>query len=658
MNMKLNKIAIENFKGIKQFEADFDGENATIKAANGVGKTSVYDAFLWLVFGKDSAGKKDFDLRPLDDDNQVIPGLTVSVTAEIEIDGVAHILRKQQEENVIKGQLRGYETSCWLDEVPKKVNEYQAFINDLIPEETFKMLTNLRQFNELHWEKRRAALLAIAGDIGTPAGFESLLAQLKGRSTKDYKKVLTDRKAMIIKERDEIPARMDELQRGLDQYAGSDLSAVATKRDALKQEIAGLEEQRQAVLQSEMARQEKIDALNVLKNQQAARERQLASDTGGIQHLLDEKHTLESQVSDKHSAVVHAKNAVCVHTGQISLAETNWKRGLEALNNIRESYRIAKERYDKAVSEPCDTKCYACGQELPTDQAEQIKAKKQASLASLSLDLSRLVQSGNAQMEACKIMQAEIDRLKAGLIPLNEAIEKAEIELKEAQEYKARRLAEIDQLIKHYKTTPPDQDAIWLDLGQKINALAAEIGGSSSDKVRLLGIEIRLKQDELQYLNHTLAQADRIKQDAARIEELGETEKQLSQQIADIDAQLAMIDAYVSAESNLIEESVNRKFRLVKFKLFNRLLNGGIEPCCEATLNGVPYQDCSYGQKAIMGIDIINTLSDHYRISVPLFVDNSESITYPLEFSGQLIRLVAQKSVKKLTVEKKETANV
>jgi len=658
MNMKLNKIQIDCLKGIKHFEADFDGENATIKAANGVGKTTVYDGFLWLLFGKDSAGRKDFDLRPLDDNNQPIPGLTVAVAAEIDIDGVTHILRKQQEENIVKGQLRGYETSCWVDEVPRKVNEYQAFINELIPEDTFRMLTNLRQFNELHWEKRRAALLAIAGEIGTPKGFDVLLSQLKGRSTKDYKKVLTDRKAMFTKERDEIPARIDELQRGLDHYAGSDLSAAITRRYQLQQEITCLEVQRQTVLQSEIARQEKIDALNALKNQQAARERQLASDTSSIKHLLDEKTTIETNILDKKCAVVNAKNAVCVHNGQISLAENNLKRGREALNNIRESYRIAKERYDKVVSEPCDTKCYTCGQELPPDQAEQIKARKQSALASLSLDLSRLVQSGNAQMEACKIMQAEIDGLKAALVPLNEAIEKAEIEVKEAQEYKARRFAEIDHLTKYNKTTPPDQDAIWLDLGQKINALTAEIGGSSSDKVMSLGVEIRLKQDELNDLNHTLAQADRMKQDAARIKELGEKEKQLSQQVADIDAQLAMMDAYVSAESNLIEESVNSKFRLVKFKLFNRLLNGCIEPCCESTLNGVPYQDCSYGQKAIMGIEIVNTLSAHYETSVPLFVDNSESITYPLEFSGQLIRLVAQKSVKKLTVEKKETASV
>ncbi|MDO8302887.1 MAG: hypothetical protein Q7T18_06585, partial [Sedimentisphaerales bacterium] len=96
--------------------------------------------------------------------------------------------------------------------------------------------------------------------------------------------------------------------------------------------------------------------------------------------------------------------------------------------------------------------------------------------------------------------------------------------------------------------------------------------------------------------------------------------------------------------------AVNGKFKYVSFKLFNRLLNGNIEPTCVAMLDGVPYQDMSYGQKIRVGIDILSVLSNHYGLHVPLVIDNSESLTYPVEFDGQTIQLRADKNVKKVTV--------
>jgi hypothetical protein len=640
MNMRLNKIQIENFKGIKAFDADFDGENATIKAANGIGKTTIYDAFLWLLFNKDSAGKKDFELRPLDDDNQPISGLTLLVAAEIDIDGVTHILRKQHEEKVVKGQLRGFETLCFVDDVPKKVGEFQEYISELIPEDTFKLLTSLRHFNEgLHWKDRRSVLLEIAGEIETPKGFDHLLSQLKGRSLDDYKKVLADQKKRLTKERDEISPRIDELQRGSVDYAGKDTAPVIQLRELAKKELAGLDKQRADLFASEKARQLKIDQLNVLKSQFGYRERQLASDTGGIQHLLDEKKTIELAVSEKHGKVLLAEKMLHMKESELSSVRLGLENHMRMLAGIREEYGQVS-----AKSDPCN--CSLCGQVLPADKMAEVNKRKEQKLAEIIARGNTTKASVDAQKQKASAIESELKALK-------DELEKAKIELAESEAYRTQRIAEIDNLASHNKTISPDQDPVCLDIKHKIECLSGEIGEPLANQLQVIETESQAKKAEIDEYNQILARADRAKQDAERIKELEAKENEIAQQIADIDGLLASIEAYRAAESGLIEAAVNDKFKLVKFKMFTQLLNGGMEESCEAMLNGVPYSDCSYGQKAVMGIDIVNTLSAHYGVSVPLVVDNAESITYPIEFSGQLISLVAQKNVKKLTIDKK-----
>jgi len=218
MKIELLNIDITNFKGLKAFKFSPDGENACITAQNGTGKTTVYDAFLWLLFGKDSLGRKDFDIRPLDANNQPINGLTLAIEAVLSIDGIAHTFRKEQTEKIVKKEIKGFETLCYIDEVPKKVGEYTDYIAEIITDETFRALTDLAYFNNLHHTKRRALLLEFTGEIGTPAGFEELLNALNGRSIDDYKKVLAGQRDRLKKDRDEIPSRIDELQRGLPAY--------------------------------------------------------------------------------------------------------------------------------------------------------------------------------------------------------------------------------------------------------------------------------------------------------------------------------------------------------------------------------------------------------------------------------------------------------
>ena len=640
MQIKLTRLKIESFKGIKSFEAEFNEDMTVIKGANGTGKTSIYDAFLWLLFGKDSSGRKDFELRPLDKDNKPLKGLVLIVEGEIAFDETTHILHKEHHEKIVKGQTRGYETLCWIDEVPKKVNEYDMFVNENVAEDTFKLLTDLYFFNEkLHWSQRRAALLDIAGEIGTPKGFDELVAKLNGRSIAEYKSVLAEQKKRLTKERDEINPRIDEIQRACDSYVSSDTDQIEKTRKLFLKDVKSLDDQRQKLFSQETMRQQRIENLNNLKGRRSERESQLRNDISGIRHLLDEKTKIETKLSDVKAAISDLQNKISLAQSDTKAAQQVLDRNLKSLEVIRAEYTEVSEAKDSLV-------CYACGQTLPQAKIYELEKKKQSRL-------SELTEHGNKYKQMVTDNKTKITGIETTIKETTALLEAENKKLHQGEDYKTKRFAEINSVTNSSQTIPPEQDEWWQNLTAAITWAEKEIGEPASQQLGKIEADRTAINADIEKCNIALASADRNKKDEARIIELEAKEKELSQAISDIDGLSASIDEYNAAQSQMITNAVNKKFKHVEFKLFSQLLNGGYEDCCEAMLNGVPYADMSCGQKIIVGVDIINILSGHYQLSVPLFVDNAESLTYPLESESQTIRLYAQEDVENLTIEKK-----
>lgn len=640
MNMRLMSLGCTNFKGLKSFSGEFNGENAVIKAANGVGKTSVYDAFLWLLFGKDSTGRKEFELRPLDKDNQPITGLVLSVSADIEIDGTVHTFRKEHREKVVKKQLRGYETLCWINDVPKKAKEYSDFIGNIIPEETFKLLTDLSFFNgKMHWKARRAVLLAIAGEIATPEGFDDLFAVLNSRNVDEYKKVLAEQKKRHEKDRDEIDPRIDEIQRGLGEYSDSADKNLEPIREGFQKEIAELDNQRQELVGAENKRQAAIEAVNKLKANRADREVILKTGTSGDQKYIDEKTEISTKLATCRSRAAEAKSLISIRRTAIDGKESELRGRMIALDAVR-------EEFGKLQTTPTNNTCGLCGQTLPANKISEAESKTEAMMQAVT-------KKGNAIKNAVLVCKAEIEDLQEKAKELQDDLEKANIQLKEGEEYAGKRVPILDDIIS--KRPAPDfkQDETWRQFSEVIEAAEKEIGEPVPSQLAEIEAKRQTHADDLADVNSALAKVDRMKQDGIRIKELEAQKKNLAQLLADVDRQLDMIEQFKAAESRLVETAVNGKFKHVEFKLFNELLNGVLEDCCEATFNGIPYSGLSRGEEIFVGIDINNVLSDHHDISAPLFIDQAESMTMPIEATCQVIELYAQKGIETLTIEKK-----
>lgn len=666
MEIRLQKEIIENFKGIKSFTLDIGGKNAIVSAQNGTGKTTLYDLFLWVFFGKDSTGAAEFGLRPLDGDNNPIKGLVTVGEITLDIDGKIRVFSRAHHEKLVKKQVRGFTTQYWVDGLAMKKKDYDDRIIDLVAtEETFKLLTDLDYFcneKKFHWENRRGVLLDIAGDIGSPKGFDALLASIGDHELKDYKKILKDRIKRLVKDRDEINPRIDEQQRNLDIWLEKavDTTEFEKQRHDLKNDLTGLDLKRKEILETQKERQEKIDALNELKNSLADRVRDLKHDTTGIQGLIEEKTKIVAGVADKQMVLSQTEQAIKLQQGVIDGANERLAATLVRLDEARNAYLEAKKT---PITPPpvADGLCFNCNQELPDEMKGNIVADRNDIIKEMEdsrkSHLEAFANSARLKNDEYKALADSIIILNGEMDGFKVDLEKAQIEYDESEQYRLQRAPVIDEAIAKNETTPPAKDELCISLNKQIEVAAGEVGEPTVDQLTEIEAEHTLTREKLETVAENLLQADTAKQIQPRIDELNAKENDLAQKIAYDEKELEDIKNYFKAECELIESAVNGKFEHITFRLFKELLktdsegNADTVPCCDALLDGVTYDDMSDGEKIFCSIDIINTLSEHFEITVPLFIDRAETFTKDCHAHGQVIEFHAVKGVTALEVK-------
>jgi hypothetical protein len=139
-----------------------------------------------------------------------------------------------------------------------------------------------------------------------------------------------------------------------------------------------------------------------------------------------------------------------------------------------------------------------------------------------------------------------------------------------------------------------------------------------------------------------------------RIEELKKEEKKLAVEFEKLESELYLMDQFIKTKVSMLTDRINSKFEMVRFKLFNQLINGGIEELCEITVNGVGYNSGLNSSARIQaGCDIIRTLQQHFGMKAPVFCDNRESVTDLPKMDCQLISLVVSPEDKTLRIERR-----
>jgi DNA repair protein SbcC/Rad50 len=633
----LRSLTLINFKGIKNLTIDFDENETSISGENATGKTTIMDAYLWILFDKDSTGRKDFEIKTLKSDGTPVHNLDHEVRMVLSINGETITLRKVYREKYTKprGQIEtvfsGHETEHYYNDVPLAQRDYQTKIELLCPEKVFKIITNPLYFPNLNWTEQRQSLINIAGEISdnyvarlNPA-YQALLASINGaKSLDEYKREIAMKKKRIKDDLEQIPARIDEVQRGLPEV--EDWKAIETDIKAIENTIRDIDQKIADAgkgLESENSKRIELQGtINKHKADKSKIENDLTTHIDNIRFAYERKSRLHNQsIADKTETIEQNKTRI---KGLESLIETLKKqRELK----IDEWHKIN----DEVLKFDFDTICPTCGQELPEDFLSGKKTEAETKF-------NERKASGLADnVKLGKQTKSEIEEAEGKITTCKKTIETTEAELKEL---KGQSIPEPDYTSEKKEFLSINKFAERADIITSLEKELQDLGPASVIDTKDLQGEKSLRHVELDQLKKSLSARDQITTGNKRIEQLKTDQQRLSQELADFEKIEFTIAGFTKAKIEAVEKKINSLFQVVKFKMYDIQVNGGEVETCECTVGGVPYSDLNNAMMINSGLDIISALSKQYGISAPIFIDNAESVNKLLSIESQMIRLV------------------
>lgn len=633
--MKLTKLELLNFKGLKSFTINLNGD-VVIRGDNATGKTTVFDSVCWLLFGKDSLDRADFEIKTLDG-GEPIHKVNHEVTGTFTLDegGTVELKRVYSEKySSPRGgevTLTGHTTDYFVDGVPKKEKEYKEIVSSLVDESIFKLITNPLYFNETYsWQNRRKLLLEMCGDIDDISVINSrddlrrLAELLEGRTVDDHRKVVAAKKTAINKELDMIPVRIDEAMRNKPEIA-SDKAKLIRDIETLSAGIDEVEKQK-AIIQNGFSSTEKESKIRDIKRQLEVQSSKVLSD----------HHKQKQRLRDEYEASLTKLKMVEVDRDRCADRRDELNKEIE-----RESKRIAtlQSEFDTFNAQQFNKEsCPTCGQALPADKQAALEAEFNTNKSKKLEEWKGLIESAvklkaNYE-EQQEIMSSKIDSLTTEVSQYSDAYN---VKFKEYEAYSEPNV-EGDPVYTDLKA-----QLFLLEIDDEPGAEAEELAKLdeelSSMKSKKAGLETELNKFKLiDDINH-------------RILELENQQQKLVAEKNALDEAAFLMDEFIKAKVNMLEENINSRFKLARFKMFNVMLNGNVEECCETTYKGVPYRSMNNAARINVGLDIINALTSYYKVNAPVFIDNAEAVTEFVPVNSQTIKLIVDESEPQLVVK-------
>lgn len=647
-NIRLLKLSLLNFKGIKDFTLHAEGANMSIFGDNATGKTSIADAFIWLLFDKDTQNKKEFGIKTLVN-GQEVHNLEHTVEATFSVDSETLALKKVYKEKWTKkrgevtAEFTGHVTDHYVDEVPVSKREYADKVNSLIDENIFKLLTSPTYFNEqVKWQDRRKTLLEICGDIDENEVFASdkklhkLPDILKGKQVEDYKKIIVQKRKKINDELQMIPVRISEVSNSL-----SELEGTPAELNKELEKINSQIEETEEIIRNIKNGQAIQDKQNELK--------QLQHDTE--MYKRDFGYEAKDQLNRLNVKLQEIQGNVSVNNSQFNGKEYQIKetqRRIDQLNEKMDRLRAEYKEVNASQFESHDaTTCPTCKQDLP---AEEVQKAHDEALAQFnekkSKHLAEIQAMGKGHAVEKLKLEGEIETLKQDIVDLGEKLDAHQKEFEKVQ----------SEISKAQNSTPAiEDDAQYQELLARQSELLKVIDGmrdNALESISEMQYELNGQKLEKSTLESKLAAHKQAERSQQRIAELEEQQTMLAKEYEELELHLHLTEEYTRAKVNLLEEKINDKFKYARFKLFNTQINGGLEETCETIFDGVPYgAGLNNAARINVGIDIINTLTEYYGIRAPIFIDNAESVTRLIDSDSQIVSLVVSEPDKELRVE-------
>lgn len=633
--IEYTKIKITNFKGIESFEADLSPK-MTVSGDNKLGKTSIFvDAIQWLWFGKNGNNQEKFSIK--NTVNTSLNRMDHSVELHFTVNGIENTAKRIYCEDwtTTRGtgevKLSGHITKYEWNGVPLgSASEYQKKVADIMEDSLFKMTTNLRYFNsEMSKDERRNTLIKMASEvtdekvINGNAAFRNLMDSIANKkSLKEYGDEIKAKITRIRKEKADIEPGIKAIRGVTPQSENWEEieKEKATKQEAIKR------------IDTE------IEAINLAYDGQ----KKLIKAQQDLAIIATRKMgEIENQLTQKaYSDAAEANKSLNDAKYQLTLIRDQIKAKKTRLSDLQQSianYTTAREKLladwhkedeKQLVFDDSNFVCPTCKRVFEADDVDMKKADMHLCFRTeKDQNLAKITSAGKVIKGSLELAQKETDAVKQEI---------AELQFKEESYiWSETAVAALPKPVKPQLEKHTQYLAYKAETEKVIDSKPPDVSEQTDTRAQI--------QESIDALNKILSKRETIQTNEAKISDMLEKEKQLAQEIASMEKVEMTIADFNKAKITMVEEAVNGRFSLVKFRLFEKQLNGGEFAVCDVMVDGVPFNDLNHASQINAGIDCASALQKFYGISAPLVVDNAEAVNELIHTDCQLIRLVVTK---------------
>lgn len=648
MRIEYQKLTIQNFKGVLgERIIEFTGALTQILGANHTGKTTTADAVQWLLFGKNSEDSSAFGISPKDAKGEVIPNLENRVKLDLTADGKPMTLEKVRKEVHTKlkngeEEKVSYPCTYFINGQKYTERDYKAEIDGLCREALFRTLTNPAYFPSLKAEQQRTLLTKMVGEPSIDdiaerkSEFKKLLQQMQGTDLQRFREHLSYQIKELKKELDDIPSRISEQENELAplKVAHHDFQQIEADIKAIEEQIAKCDDE---LADNSRIIDRDFEARSKERNE-IGQMRTRMQDIRGQYIILNQKAR-----QAKAKAIQDAQDMVSAAQRKIRQNQLDTEEATRELQRVEVATKQFRTRWAEveALQFQWDDRqetCPTCGQRLPQGDIDRMRAE-----AEERFNTRKAEQQDELDNEAMVLKKHRSDA-DAKLRKASDIADDLQKELSHAQE-----------ILDGEKATPTEEHSHleneeWQKLDAEVRRRSEALESASSEvTVQADNASQEIKQRKAAFMKErdqkrdTLSIRTTIETKEKRIAQLEEKQRELNQQLAELQGQSYAAEQLTQDYIHELELRVNMLFANVQFRMFKRLLNGNLEPICECTMHGTPYQDLSNSEKIQAGIDIINAICEAQQTWVPLFVDNAESINdVPPTDSQQILLIVSR----------------
>lgn len=653
----IDKICLRYFKGVENKEIVLGDNINVVKGRNGIGKSTIADAISWVLFGTNQAGATKFGIKTKDKDGKEIEDVAhsveISLSVQDEQEGLTcYVLTRTLTETRKED---GSVTNSYTYKVDGEVEtagDFKKVVDAICPEEVFRLCSSPYSFTQMDWSEQRKRLNEMFGvpsveDVtGGDKKYDAIKELLEKDDVDKVLKHLNYKRKEVQKSLDEVPVRLEALKNVLpkaEDWADIEnrIKEKGLEIDATRKSLNTIDNGGADLIR----KQQNISILNLDYKRKRIMEE-------SAQRKMDEilKANAEAKTACKKAVAEAEQNIEDLKqkskSFDVALVKCDARMNeLDAEKaDGKEKWKLIKAR--KWEWNEDDAFCPTCKQPFPEDQVQKImEESKKTFLNNQASDLKKLGDDAARIKEEVKKCEETTEYFKTQQKATQTQLDKAEAELEEArkaQEEQAKKEEEkvsVETLL----AEKPEYKQVC-DRIKKIEAeqeKPADEGMSEEDKKLKADVEKKLKdlESEREVLASRLAVKAQWEKVNAQIVGLQEERTQWKEQIGSLDEKIKAASDFQKRSCEVLEENVNRRFKLVRWKMFRRQLDGTDKPWCECSVDGVPYSDLNTAAKINAGLDITNTLKRHYGVDVPCVIDNAETVQEPLYEGGQQIRL-------------------